>query len=274
MSTSIAMAFAKGASAFRAYLESPHGRLRQEIVADQAARLIARTWGPDPPSLRVLDVGCGTADVALRLAAAGHGLSLLDPVPEMLAFARESAQALTPPPAIPPRFIQGSLEEAPALLTGQTFDLLLCHTLLEYLGDPYGALRSLAPLLARGGCLSLVALNRRQEPLRAAIRDAKLDEARTKLTAEGTTDSLFGLPRTALVLEELRHHLSAVGIAVVEHEGILVFADYLAPGPLEEPSRFRTLFRLEVEAGALSPFREVARYLHCWGRRAAPSGGR
>jgi hypothetical protein len=29
-----------------------------------------------------------------------------------------------------------------------------------------------------------------------------------------------------------------------------------------------------VEAGALSPFREVARYLHCWGRRAAPSGGR
>jgi S-adenosylmethionine-dependent methyltransferase len=215
----------------------------------------------------VLDVGCGTGAVALRLAASGHAVTLLDPAEEMRELARENAQALTPAPAFPPRFIAGTLEEAAALLPHKTFDLILCHALLEYLPAPLTALPLFSALLSRGGCLSLVVLNQWQEPLRLAIRDGKLDEARKALVSPGTADSLFGLPRRAMTFDALRSALEAAGIQPVGRAGLFVAADYFAPRDLEEPSHFNALLRLEVEAGMQSPFMDIARYLHLWGRR-------
>lgn len=264
----MALAFAKGASAYQAYLESPHGRLRLEVIWHQLSGFMGKTWGADRGPFQVVDIGCGTGQIALRLAAQGHAVTLLDPVEEMLRLAEEKAQTLEPPPAFPPRFLQGSLEEAPDLLGKNTFGLLLCHSLLEYLPNPRSALVPLRTLLSPGGFLSLVALNRWQEPLRLAIRDGRFDEAKRALDGEVSTDSLFGLPRKGMVKDELLAQLEAAAIHVIAHEGIFAFSDYLPPETLEDPSCFPTLLRLELEAGGLSPFREVARYLHIWGRRA------
>ena len=76
------------------------------------------------------------------------------------------------------------------------------------------------------------------------------------------------IDRSGIGIDEVQTHLEAIGIDVGAQEGIFVFADYLAPGTLEDPSCSAALLRLELEAGARAPFKEVARYLHLWGRRA------
>lgn len=268
MFTPIFMTFGQRVSLYEEYLKCPHGRFRVDIIWQQLSSFMANSWGPEPPPLQVLDVGCGTGELALRLAARGHAVTLLDPVKEMLERAREKAQALEPAPSVPPRFIAGSVEEAPDLTKGKIFDLLLCHTVVEYLPNPESALVFFRSLLNSGGFLSLVALNHWQEPLRHAIRDHKFDEAKRALAGEALADSVFGLPRKGMVADDLHRDLEATGIDVIAHKGILVFSDYLPPALLEDPSYLTTLLHLELEAGALSPFKDVARYLHLWGRRA------
>ncbi|MFQ5656067.1 MAG: methyltransferase domain-containing protein [Candidatus Methylomirabilales bacterium] len=262
------MTFAKGASAYKTYLESPHGRLRLEIAWHQLSRFTTESWGAKPGPRQVLDIGCGTGEVALRLAAQGHAVTLFDPAEEMLYLAREKAAALDPPLALAPQFLRGSLEEAAELVEKKTFDLVLCHMLVEYLPDPSSSLVLLRPLLRPDGFLSLITINRWQEPLRLGIRDRKFHEAMRALVAEAPMDSLFGLPRSGMVRDELQAQLQATGIDILAHQGIFVFSDYVPPGTLEDPSNFTALLRLETEAGTLSPFKEVARYLHLWGRRA------
>lgn len=260
------MSLAERVSAYEAYLESPHGRLRVEIVWQQLSRFMTTSWGPEPPALQVLDIGCGTGELAFRLAARGHAVTLLDPMKEMLDRAQEKVQTLVPPPNIPPRFIAGSVEEATRLLKGRTFDLLLCHTVVEYLQNPEGALVPFRSLLNLGGFVSLVSLNRWQEPLRLAIRDHKIDEATRALAGESFRDTVFELPRKAMLADELYRHLASAGINVVTYEGILVFSDYLPASMLQEQSHIEPLLRLELESGTRSPYRDLARYIHLWGR--------
>jgi S-adenosylmethionine-dependent methyltransferase len=262
------MNFGERVSAYEAYLESPHGRLRSEIVWHQLSSFMAKSWSPEAPPLQILDIGCGTGELTLRLAARGHAVTLLDPVKEMLDLAQEKTHALEPPPSIPPRFVAGSIEEASDLLEGKTFDLLLCHTVVEYLPNPESALPSIRSLLNLGGFLSLVTLNHWQEPFRHAIRDHKFDEAKRALAGESFTDTVFELPRKAVVAEEFHKDLEDAGIEVIDHAGILVFSDYLPAATLEDLSHLPTLFHLELKAGARSPIKEMARYLHFWGRRA------
>lgn len=269
MPTPISMSFAERVSAYEAYLKSPHGRLRTEIVWQQLSRYMAAGWGPKPPPLEILDIGCGTGELALRLAARGHAVTLLDPAKEMLDLAQEKARALDLPQSTLPQFVVGSVEELPDLLKGTVFDLLLCHTVVEYLSTPESAVVPCRLVLKPGGFLSLVSLNRWQEPLRLAIRDRKIDEATRALAGESFTDTVFELPRKAMVADELHRHLESAGIEVIDHQGILVFSDYLPPTMVEDSPHLSTLLRLELETGARSPYREVARYIHLWGRRAA-----
>lgn len=185
----------------------------------------------------------------------------------MLDLAKATFETMSPPPAIAPTFLQGSLEEASHLSEQKTFDLVLCHMVLEYLPNPESALIPMRSLLKPGGFLSVVTLNASQEPIRLAVRDRKFDEARRVLVEGGAMDSLFGIPRKGMITDEVCEHLEAAGIDVLAHEGIFVFSDYLSAGVLEDASSSSALLHLEIEAGTRSPFKELARYLHFWGRR-------
>lgn len=84
---------------------------------------------PDRP-LRVLDVGAGLAQISLNLATR-HDVTISDISDEMLQKAQATACELN----VSPRFIVAPYQELTHLLKGQKFDLILCHAVLEWLGE-------------------------------------------------------------------------------------------------------------------------------------------
>lgn len=266
MDQPIASVFGKQALAYRDYLEGPSGRLRQEIAWRRVSTFLKRIWNKASGPWRILDAGCGTGELALRLAQAGHHVVLLDPAEEMLSLAQRQAKALRPPPAFPPQLVHGSVKNATGLFEEGAFDLILCHFLIEYLPDPRPALAALRHILRPDGWLSLITINRRQEPLRLAIRDQQFTEALDALTCATSPDSLFGVRRGAFGREELHAVLQKAGFEVAEDGGISIFIDYLAQETIEDHSSFESLLNLEEEAGKHHPWKDVARYLHLFAR--------
>jgi SAM-dependent methyltransferase len=101
------------------------------------------------PGARVLDAGCGTGRVAIRLAAQGFDVVGLDVDDSMLAVARDQH------PTLP--WVLGDLADLPAeLLGGPPYDLvLLAGNVVPLLaaGTLPGAVATLAGLLADDGLL-------------------------------------------------------------------------------------------------------------------------
>ena len=268
MERPIASAFGEQASAYRGYLDSPPGRLREEIAWRRVSCLIERTWGSPPVSIKVLDVGCGTGELALRLATKGFQVVLLDAAKEMCSMAQRQAETLCQSCAHPPRIVHGTVEEASTLFEAGSFDLILCHFLIEYLPDPSPALAAIRRVARPGGLLSMISLNRWQEALRLAIRDHRFAKAQEALTRTTSTDSLFGIQRRAFRREDLKALLEDADFEIEEEGGISIFIDYLAKEAIDDPSSFASLLNLEEEAGKHYPWKDVARYLHLFGRRA------
>lgn len=261
-------AFGEQAFAYKDYLAGPSGRLRQEIAWRRVSTFLERIWNTASGPRSILDAGCGTGELALRLAQIGHRVVLLDPAEEMLSIAQCQAKALRPPPAFPPQLLQEAIEEAAGFFEEGRFDLILCHFLIEYLPDPRLAIAALRHVLRPDGWLSLITVNRRQEPLRLAIRDQQFTEALEALTCITSPDSLFGVGRLTFGREELHAILQKAGFGVVEDGGISIFIDYLAKEVIEDRSSFESLLNLEEEAGKHHPWKDVARYLHLFARKA------
>lgn len=109
-------------------------------IYDRVAQL---TQGPE-----VLDLGCGTGNLAVRLAARGLHVTGVDLSPEMLDLARQRV-----PPPLSPRWVQTSAIELIDHFQAEYFDTICCVLLLSELsaGERRETLRQCRLLLrARG----------------------------------------------------------------------------------------------------------------------------
>jgi len=107
---------------WRAWQESPWGRIRYRVVAETLGRTCASLG---EAQLRVLDVGGGDGGDAAPLADAGHDVTVLDQSEALLDLARSRATVRT---------VRADLEELPGLGLGR-FDLVLCHNVVQYRPD-------------------------------------------------------------------------------------------------------------------------------------------
>jgi S-adenosylmethionine-dependent methyltransferase len=130
---------------YAAYLQTTEGRLRLDLSwTNLLAFLPIRATGG-----HALDIGGGNGCVAVRLATLGFDVELLDGSEAMLALAKRETEAKELSGRI--SFHHGDANFLCDLFEPASFDVVVCHNLLEYVEDPSAVLRGLAPLLKHDG---------------------------------------------------------------------------------------------------------------------------
>ncbi|MFJ8078907.1 class I SAM-dependent methyltransferase [Streptomyces sp. NPDC096176] len=134
------------------------------------------------PAARILDAGCGTGRIAIRLAELGHHCTGVDIDPSMLAVARRDAPTQ--------EWLLGDLARLDTLGLPQGFDLVL-------------AAGNVIPLLAPGTEPAVV------RQLAAALRPGGL-----LVTGMGLDAAHLPLPEPPVTLTEFDHWCERAGLAL------------------------------------------------------------
>lgn len=155
---------------------------------------------------RVADLGCGPADVTVRLARAWPDarFDAVDGAPAMLELAARhiAAAGLTPRISLHRRLLSGDG------LPRARYDAIVSNSLLHHLHRPAGLWRLVRRTLQPGGVLYVTDLRRPADPARLAGLIARYGAHDPPLLARDFAASL----RAAFTPDELRRQLDAAGL--------------------------------------------------------------
>lgn len=260
--------FEEGASRYADYLLTTEGRLRLDLAWANLrefahAEFLCGVGGEFEG--RALDAGAGTGATALRLAAEGWSVAAVDASGAMLALA--SRAALGEGLAARVSFHQADAARCGELFAPASFDLAVCHNVLEYVAEPSAVVGALASCVRPGGLVSLLARNRAGEALRAALKAQDLPAARAALTAETVRESLYGGPARLFDADSLAALLRDASFEVTAARGVRVVADYLSPELAAARGGYESVLAFETEIGSRPEFAAVARYTQVIARR-------
>jgi ubiquinone/menaquinone biosynthesis C-methylase UbiE len=206
--------------------------------------------------LDVIDAGGGTGGFAVPLAELGHRVTVVDASPDALAaLERRAAER-----GVRVRALQGDADALLGAVGEDNADLVLCHSVLEYVDDPAAAMRSLAATVRPGGSVSVLTSGRLAAVLHRAI-SGHFAEARRVLEEPG------GRRFTREALAELA---AGAGLVPVETQGVRIFADLVPSGQIDaEPSTADALIELETAAATHPVLADLATQLHLLAHKPA-----
>jgi S-adenosylmethionine-dependent methyltransferase len=239
-------------------------------TADQLPARAAAVWAALDPvvaagtPLRVLDVGGGSGNFAVPLARLGHEVTVVDPSADALATLHRRAENAGVAPRVHGVQGDGDLlhEVVPAGEgTEGSYDLALCHSVLEVVDDPATTLGEIARALRPGGTASIAAANRAGAVLARAVGGHPVE-------ALALLEDRDPAPRSArrrFTPDDLLALVEAAGLQPGTWRGVSVVADLLDVGSGADATAVR---RLELALAGSSPYRDVAAGLHVLATRA------
>ncbi|HKB30657.1 MAG TPA: class I SAM-dependent methyltransferase [Streptosporangiaceae bacterium] len=233
--------------------------------------------------LDIVDAGGGTGGFAVPLACLGHRVTVVDPSPDSLAAAQRRAAER----GVPIVAVQGDVADLPAIAGEEGADLVLCHSVLEYVDDPAAALVTIARVLRAGAAVSVLAAGAVAAALHRALT-GRFEEARRLLADAAGADAVgadavgggaaggggvgcgahdAGPPRR-FTLTGLTGLIEKAGLRPGAAHGIRVFSD-LVPSALVDfdPGAAGALLALEQAAAEHPALRDIATQLHVLGYR-------
>ncbi|MDX6743086.1 class I SAM-dependent methyltransferase [Actinocorallia sp. A-T 12471] len=241
------------------YPSRPGGAAKARAAADpvSAVREALRPVLSGGP-LDVLDVGGGTGHYAVPLAGLGHRVTVVDPNPDALAILeRRAAEA-----GVAVHGVQGDAADVAALVGPDRADLVLCHSVLEYLDDVPAGVAALVEVTRPGGTVSLLVPGALGAVLHRAAA-GRFAEARKALTApDGRWGDRDPVPRR-FTRASLLALAAGAGLAEPRVQGVRVFGD-LVPGAAAEadPRAAEALAALEADASTHPVLADLAASLH------------
>jgi SAM-dependent methyltransferase len=241
----------------------PGANARTAVVWEVLSAVLAEARGEPGRGqvpLEVVDAGGGTGGFAVPLAEAGCSVTVVDPSPDSLAALSRRADERGLGARV--RGIQGDLDDLPTLVAPASADLVLCHSVLQVVDDPAGALSAVVAILRQGGRLSLLVGNRDAVVLARALA-GRPDEAAHALTdPAGRWGAGDGVPRR-WTPDSITDLVTAAGLVVEQLHGVRVVADLIPSAALDlEPGAPAALLALERALADRAPFRDLATSLH------------
>jgi SAM-dependent methyltransferase len=233
------------------------GSTRSAVVWSGLEPVLAR-GGSEPRD--VLDIGGGTGGLAVRVAALGHRVTVVDPSPDALAALGRRADEYDV--AVTGR--QGDLSTLLDVVDPDSADVVLCHGVLEVVDDPAAALEILAHVVRSEGVLSLLVAQRHAAVVARAMA-GHFHQALDLLDHRGPQ----GRTGRRFTHDELTALVGEAGFTVDAVHAIRVFTD-LVPGSLLdlESGASAALVELEQAVATRSEYLPLATQVHLLAHRA------
>lgn len=222
--------------------------VRTAVVWESVRALLDRA-----PGQTVVDIGGGTGGFAVRVAEAGHRVTVIDPNPDALAALGRRADERGVADQVYAQ--QGDLASLAEYITDGSVDLVLCHEVLGLVDDHPAALATIRGALRPGGVLSLVVSQRHAAVLARAMA-GHFVQAREALDGPTGAESRF-------TVDEVRGLVVAAGFTVAELQAVRVFADLVPSTLLDlEPGAVDGLLDLERAVATRPEYAALAAQLH------------
>jgi SAM-dependent methyltransferase len=251
----------------------------REALSAEISALAGRTGRA---RLDIVDAGGGTGGFAVPLASLGHHVTVVDASPDSLATAQRRAAEMD----VPLRAVQGDAADLAALVGEQSADLVLCHSVLEYVDSPPAAMAAIAAVLRPGGVVSVLAASAVAAVVHRALAGRFADAQRLladispgpagqapagQLPAGQAPTWAAASPAAGMrrfTLAAAASLIADAGLRPGAAHGVRVFAD-LVPGVVADadPGAAEALLALEEAAAAHPAFHDFAAQFHILGYR-------
>jgi S-adenosylmethionine-dependent methyltransferase len=233
--------------------------VRTAVVWDVLrAALEQRAAASGRSELDVVDAGGGTGGFAVPLAELGHRVTVVDPSPDALAaLERRAAES-----GVAVRGVQGDADDLLGLVGADAADLVLCHSVLEYVDQPAATMASLAAAVRPGGAVSVLAAGQLAAVLHRALAGRFDDSRRILSDPAGRWGDRDPMPRR-FTRDTLARLAADAGLRVAEVHGIRIFADLVAGSVIDaEHDTAEALIALESAASTHPALSDLAAQLH------------
>lgn len=240
--------------------EAPTSRLEAELAFRFLYRHLERVIKRGNGELNVLDVGSGVGEVALRFAAMGHKVTMLEPQACLLETAEERARQQLPDRTGYMRFLNERIEDLHECQADE-FDLIICHETIEYVDDPLRAFNVITRVLRPRGMLSLVFVNRYGLIMEKVIKEGNIREGMDTFEMEEFTTRLHSGRGHLYSDVELMSLLEPLGYNIEGQYGLLVFSKYVDCSLFEDGQCYKGMLELEERAGEEPHLKSVGRFV-------------
>lgn len=228
------------------------GQIRLAVLRHDIFDWVTTWQATHQRPLRVLDVGAGLAQLSIDLARDGHEVTVNDISAKMLEIAKNNAgdtQANIIWHTCPYQDLGDKLHG--------TYDLILCHAVLEWLAEPRLIMDFFDNWLADDGCLSLCFYN----PVSFVYRNLVMGNFNLLNNPDFKADSGSLTPNNPVTKDEVMAWLKDKQYRTLHTSGLRVFHDYspLKRGGHTNPE---AVIAMEVAYSGQEPYKWLGRYLH------------